>query len=193
MGRQHVIAFFLVYFLLALNCFNPCYPQNYWQNNGLPNNDLNAITFINPATGWSAGSEGVILNTTDGGIHWNFQESGTSKHLYSIQFIESGKGWAGGDSGIILYSNDHGNHWFTQVTPTLSCINALFVFNEYQVWAVLENGGIIHTANGGELWQSQYSGSEYPLNAIFFIDFQYHSYLLFVCQFGNLWYFSHFG
>lgn len=38
--------------------------------------DLKSVYFIDSNTGWVAGYNGLILNTTDGGTSWTHQNSG---------------------------------------------------------------------------------------------------------------------
>lgn len=66
---------------------------------------LNDITFIEDDLGWVVGDSGIILQTSDGGLAWEYQESGTLANLYSVSFADYNYGWICGDSGIILHNN----------------------------------------------------------------------------------------
>ena len=57
------------------------------------------------------GDIGTILASTDGGVSWKTQSSGTKARLSSIQFLDPRQGWAVGDSGTILASTDGGVSW----------------------------------------------------------------------------------
>ena len=63
---------------------------------------LFSIVFIDPNSGWSVGSEGTILQTTNGGASWTTQSSGTHRRLLSVSFVDTNIGWAVGDSGTVL-------------------------------------------------------------------------------------------
>ena len=68
---------------------------------------IRSLSFINSTTGWAVGNEGKIVKTTDGGKHWQTQDSGTTYDLWTVSFADSSTGWAGGQdltgmSGIII-------------------------------------------------------------------------------------------
>ena len=48
------------------------------------------------------GNKGTILKTTDSGVSWTPQTSGTEEWLRSVHFIDSEKGWIVGDYGTVL-------------------------------------------------------------------------------------------
>ena len=97
---------------------------------------------------------GIILKTTDGGVNWSPQITGTSYQLYSVHFSDSNFGWAVGydgnaSSGIILNTTDGGINW----NPTSNWSRYRFIFSSFadlnNGWAVGDNGAILHTTNGG--------------------------------------------
>jgi photosystem II stability/assembly factor-like uncharacterized protein len=48
-----------------------------WQQANVPTRQmLNAVYFTDEKTGWAVGYDGLILNTTDGGINWSLQLDG---------------------------------------------------------------------------------------------------------------------
>ena len=47
---------------------------------------IRSLSFINSTTGWAVGNEGKIVKTTDGGKHWQTQDSGTT---YDIRLVDS--------------------------------------------------------------------------------------------------------
>src|SRR5258706_12633432 len=63
---------------------------------------LYSVHFINDLTGWTAGSNGIIRATTNGGINWTAQISGIPVPFYEIFFANSQTGWiCGGNGGMI--------------------------------------------------------------------------------------------
>ena len=45
---------------------------------------LNSIMFIDSLNGWSVGTDGKILGTSNGGINWNSLLSNTTNELYDV-------------------------------------------------------------------------------------------------------------
>ena len=73
-----------------------------WTNqNPVPDgNDLWSTFFIDD-TGWIVGEDGFIKKTTNAGLDWIQQTSGTTITLRSVQFIDQNTGWICGDSGLL--------------------------------------------------------------------------------------------
>jgi photosystem II stability/assembly factor-like uncharacterized protein len=60
------------------------------------------VKFVDTTEGWAAGTEGVLLHTTDAGAHWMVESSGTSHALQRLFFIDRNHGWAVGFGGALL-------------------------------------------------------------------------------------------
>jgi photosystem II stability/assembly factor-like uncharacterized protein len=45
---------------------------------------------------------GTLLHTTDGGVHWSTEPSGTTHPLERLFFTDQSHGWAVGFGGTIL-------------------------------------------------------------------------------------------
>ena len=69
-----------------------------------------------PGEWWIVGDEGTILASTDDGVTWSRQESGTRYDLYAIDVAEDGEGYAVGRGGTALRTVDRGAHW--EAIPT---------------------------------------------------------------------------
>ena len=84
--------------------------------------------FLDPNTGWFAGSNGNIYHTVDGGNYWWNQQLDTSitEPLSDVYFVDSSKGWATGSTGRILKTLDGGSTWFPQSLITTGSL--------YGVW-----------------------------------------------------------
>lgn len=120
-----------------------------------------SVYFIDSNTGWAVGffdgtgapATGVILKTTDGGLNWVSQNSGTDRLLTSVYFIDSNTGYAvGGDwvpgaIGVILKTTDGGTNWISQ--DTYRMLTSVYFTDSNNGWAVGANGTILHTTNGG--------------------------------------------
>jgi hypothetical protein len=116
---------------------------------------INSLSFVSLNDGWAAGSNGTILNTTDGGNTWTNQFTGTTNTFKSIFFNDLDHGWVAGDYGTILKY---------QRTPSATTLDPLYVANtaatlhgeahsngafthvEFE-WGVTQDYGNIATAN----------------------------------------------
>ena len=100
---------FIVFLLLN---FTMLAQQGWFEQNHLPTvNTLRDVDFVNATTGWAVGGFEVITRTTDGGINWTTQTSGTTNYLTGVSFTDSENGIAVGDGGIrgiILRTTDGG-------------------------------------------------------------------------------------
>lgn len=87
--------------------------------------DIKEIYFIDQNTGWVVYNEnantGKISKTTDGGISWTIQFSGTPyNRLFSIFFADANTGWAVGEQGIILGTTNGGTPTSFQISISIS-------------------------------------------------------------------------
>jgi photosystem II stability/assembly factor-like uncharacterized protein len=144
---------------------------------------LSAVTFVNPNNGWvvgsnnvNAGTDGIVLATTDGGVHWATQFSSATMSLVSVAFSDTSHGWTvGADAnsmGIILATTDGGATWTPQYksTTTADDFTSVAFANVNDGWVVGTNGTILHTIDGGIHWEKQISGTENVLNSVCFVD-----------------------
>jgi photosystem II stability/assembly factor-like uncharacterized protein len=64
------------------------------------------LHFVDAANGWSVGSGGILLHTSDGG-KWDGVETEVTKTittpLWGVSFIDATEGWAVGDAGVIVH------------------------------------------------------------------------------------------
>ncbi len=93
----------LFFFLLMTQV---CFTQ--WELQMTDYLDFESVDFVNENIGWAVGNLGLISKTTNGGINWTTQISGTSNTLNSVYFIELNVGWTVGYQGIILKTTDGG-------------------------------------------------------------------------------------
>lgn len=80
---------------------------------------LQGIDFPTPTTGWTVGYGGTILKSTDAGITFAPQTSGTSFDLFDVSFASDGvTGLAAGQAGTILRTSNGG------ASDTLALVSA---------------------------------------------------------------------
>jgi hypothetical protein len=84
---------------------------------GLPAVDLYDVFFVDASRGWAVGEHGTILHSTDGGVTWVAQSSGTDEPLYAVFFADRDRGWAVGGRGTIRYTTNGGRTWVSQPSP----------------------------------------------------------------------------
>ena len=130
-----------------------------WNNSGWVTapDKLVDICFVGNDTGWACGSEGILLKSTDGGITWGIESSGTGNDLHSIWFTSAMVGYVVGDGGTILKTATAGAGWQTKnsyTTQSLKYIcaagSSLFVFGD--------GGTALKSTDGGATWSSSNSG-----------------------------------
>lgn len=117
---------------------------------------LNDVHMISATEGWAVGGYGVIIHTTDGGITWERQTSGTYETLNAVYFADALNGWAHGN--IALYTTDGGRTW-RQSHNTLPGVGTVYqlTFASQQRGFATGNAtrSIMRTADGGRTWVKQ--------------------------------------
>jgi photosystem II stability/assembly factor-like uncharacterized protein len=131
---------------------------------------LNAVDFINETDGWAVGRGGTIVNTTNGGLNWTSQTSGTDELLTSIYLIDQNYGWAVGTYGKIIHTTNGGLNWMNQTSPTQNDLYGVYFVNATTGWAVGLDSTIIHTTDGGQNWIRQITNAS---NGFRFTDVQF--------------------
>ncbi|MFZ1978969.1 MAG: YCF48-related protein [Bacteroidota bacterium] len=113
---------------------------------------------------------GTIFRTTDGGITWTSQTSGTGSYLYSVCFTDTNTGTVVGDGGTILRTTDGGANWTRQSSGTTLPLHGVSFTDANTGTAVGGSGIILRTTNGGTSWTSQSIGTMNGLSSVSFTD-----------------------
>lgn len=163
--------------------------QNEWQQ--VPSGTkkkLLAISFADERTGYIAGSDSLILKTTDGGTSWSFLPytgidfPGSTRDLIDIQFIHPDTGYviAGNEAvpqynGVLYRTTDGGHTWqaWPAVAPNIAAYRChMFdTKNGYLAGSTFFAGKAIARYKA-EVWQPvQYMGSN-PLHFLRSLDFR---------------------
>ena len=163
MKRRYLITFFIISISSIIH--------SQWTNqNPVPyGNDLWSTFFIDD-TGWMVGSEGFIKKTTNSGVDWVEQNSGTTLTLKSVQFIDQSTGWICGESGLILKTTDGGVNWYSLESSTTQHLTDIHFCDLDNGYAVGYGGTILKTTDGGSSWSSQSSDTSYDLTSVDFVD-----------------------
>jgi photosystem II stability/assembly factor-like uncharacterized protein len=131
-----------------------------WRKQNTPTReDLHAVFFVSPATGWAVGNVGTILATSDGGATWRGLDSTARDDLLAVYFADAARGWAAGASGTILATLDGGATWVRHDSGTPFDLHAIR-FGEashgdaLRGWAAGANGTLLTSIDGGVSWQA---------------------------------------
>ncbi len=131
------------------------------------------IDFIDELTGWVVGYNlsspynNVILKTTNSGLNWIEQYTGTGQSR-EIFFINSMTGFVSGDS--FYKTTNAGTNWIASNPPGYNTGLGLFFWDQNTGWI---GGGsssvntIISTTNGGTSWNAQLPVSGHLYSIIF--------------------------
>lgn len=140
--------------LLEINSLS----QNGWviQESGV-NSSLKKIQMINFNTGYSCGSSGYILKTTNSGANWVAQVTGTNYNFESLTFINENTGWAISQlSNYTIYKTSNGGQNWNLVFTTTDRLTRLHFFDANTGLALggWSSGYIYRTTNSGINWFS---------------------------------------
>lgn len=73
------------------------------------------IQFLTPQHGWTAGDDGKVLITSDGGGQWRPSAGvGTTSDLNAIAMLDRFTGWIVGAEGVVRRTRDGGETWTPQ-------------------------------------------------------------------------------
>lgn len=130
---------------------------------------LRSVSFVDTQTGWTAGDNGAIRKTENGGQTWTVQSAGLNVVFEAVQFIDRDNGWLAGNSGTILKSENGGQTWIQQPSGVSNHIRSIFFVDQQRGWAVGSSETILATQNGGNSWTLQNAGNINNLRSVFFV------------------------
>lgn len=137
------------------------------------NRSVNWVTFADDRHGYAVGQYGLILRTTDGGMHWVEQPNGiTLDSFYGACMSDSDHVWIAGDLGVLLHSSNGGSSWIQQSTFTTNTLLSITVVDGQHGWAVGDLGEYLTTTNGGLTWNRSASGTTTLLFGVEFKSLQ---------------------
>jgi photosystem II stability/assembly factor-like uncharacterized protein len=131
--------------------------------------DLYSVLFTDADYGWIVGDNGLVLSTTNGGISWSEQASGTEAQLFHLSFHKD-RGWIVGTGGTVLHTYDGGRNWYPQRSGVTDDLNRVLFATDAIGLITGDNGTLLRTENGGATWERVRLGFNEPLFGISFID-----------------------
>ncbi|MBI5473272.1 MAG: T9SS type A sorting domain-containing protein [Ignavibacteriae bacterium] len=175
--------FFLLTALFPILAYS-AFAQSPWRSIAQPTTkDLRRLSFIDSATGWVCGREGVIFRTTTGGSSWEQQHSGVTGDFHCLFMLNDRYGWGlCWDDYIdtatffgtrIIRTTNGGNTWHAAQYPIWGkYFHALTFFDSLDGWMVGEGGDIEKTTDGGLTWtRARVDSSELSQMAILNVRF----------------------
>jgi photosystem II stability/assembly factor-like uncharacterized protein len=115
---------------------------------------LYAVSFTPSGIGWTVGSNGAILLSTNGGEVWTQKsQSASTSPVNAIQFTGPDTGWAGDNLGTLLKTTDGGTHWAPLDTFSQSITSLQFI-NPRVGWFIERDGVVHRTTNAGANWDT---------------------------------------
>ena len=147
---------------------------------------LHAVYFLNPTTGWVAGSNGTLLFTNDGGRSWRAMRRPTEDALRDVYFSDQEKGWLVCDRAVyklktsdepqtyLLRTLDGGVTWkrVDLSDPHTRVVRAVFRGDD-RGWTFGEAGALYATSDGGASWLKQTLPTKHLLLGGEFLDGKY--------------------
>ena len=156
--------------ILLIFIFRSCLSQTGWINQISGTTDsLRSVKFLNSLTGWTAGTNGSILKTTNGGSNWQTSNAGITNDLYSVFVVSDSVLFAAGENGIIIKSTDSGISWQILNSGVNVRLNSIWFVNSFTGFSSGFDGKILKSTNAGENWSILNSGTDIQLNSVFFV------------------------
>jgi photosystem II stability/assembly factor-like uncharacterized protein len=119
--------------LTTVLSYNTDFPNNFYSVS--PVGDTNNIFLV--------GSGGIILKSTNAGLNWTQQQSGTNNNLKFINAVAQNDIWVGGDNGTMLHTTNGGQNWYLQSVNSNTNINSMVFISEVKACAVGSGGTIL--------------------------------------------------
>ncbi len=125
------------------------------------------VAMTGPTTGWIAGDDGLLLQTSDAGTTW---QPPATPPLGGAPRLERAWNWnsvavagqhvwlAGTPGSVVATSSDGGGTWTRVATGSGAPLYKLMFVDSARGWAVGEFGTILATTDGGRSWHRQRGG-----------------------------------
>ncbi len=128
---------------------------------------LNDVDMVTPTVGYAVGHGPVIYKTTNGGLAWVRQSTGTaSGGIQSVSFSDVNNGWCVGGlyntqltEIIALHTTNGGQTWTEQpIRNDAAGMWSVSAVNANVAWVGGVEGFLARTTNGGQTWVREMTG-----------------------------------
>jgi photosystem II stability/assembly factor-like uncharacterized protein len=142
--------------------------QSWGTQSSTITDDINGISFRSGSDeGMAVADGGRILKTTDGGLTWSVQTSGTVWNLNAVLMITLDSAYIVGDSGAVLVTGNGGATWTALGTGTGERFNDISVMGN-KGFIVGDNGAIFRI--DGATVTPMTSGVTADLSGVYMVD-----------------------
>ncbi len=128
----------------------------------IPNNSqqLLSVTYADKDNWFAVGYNGVILHSTDQGVTWNEENSGTSEILEYVYFLDNNCGYITGENGTLLQTNNQGQSWqridlSSYDLGQYNTLTSVAFADSLNGVVVGNNSNFLITRDGGKNWELQ--------------------------------------
>jgi photosystem II stability/assembly factor-like uncharacterized protein len=143
MNRQFLLL------ILIFTVINAAFSQNWIKQEANTSSNLQDLFFVTHNKGFIVGTNGTLLQTTNGGLDWSIIPFNSTKNLRSIYFTDSLKGFLVSDYELYK-TEDGGQTWISQYSINGRDIH----FVDQDTGYVFGNQKILTTNDGGLTWSS---------------------------------------
>ncbi|MDQ3021482.1 MAG: YCF48-related protein [Bacteroidota bacterium] len=166
----HKIAILVIIFFFTTKLSLYSQPTWQWIQPKPTGNFLYSVHFADQLTGYTVGTFGTIIKTTNGGINWTAKNSNTTQDLSEVFFINTNTGIVAGKSGIILKTTDAGESWLVKNSNVSVYLHDIYFPSCNTGYVVGLNGAILKTTDMGDNWIQLTSGTNAPLFCVDFLN-----------------------
>jgi len=124
-----------------------------WQRPLPQGNFILDYAFVDDSRGWAVGQAGTVLATSDGGVTWSGQPSGTMLDISQAVFPSANAGWLLSELGELLRTADGGTSWRRVSYGRNDFVLALGASDADNAWVTTTIGAGFVTRDGGLSWR----------------------------------------
>lgn len=124
-----------------------------WQRPLPQGNFILDYAFVDDRRGWAVGQAGTVLATSDGGLTWTGQASGTTLDIGQATFPSASAGWLVSEFGELLRTADGGASWRRISYGRNDFVLALGASDADTAWVTTTLGAGFVTRDGGLSWR----------------------------------------